>query len=306
MQKFALAALMVASTPTLALAEGDFKSEMVSNSVRFSANNLTESPKSGTLLDVSGVESHSDIIVNTLKEKGSVYFDEQNVDLPKLSIGQLVKAIEDGDTKNIDRHIDYGKMHKAYLSQMSYINAKVKGLSDLVSKTAAGTFETRVREGSMMLGLLSEQIDMIVQDAAKDQNNFKRFVSNKFHEYTLVDIKFAIEVSEGLHLIEAKFPSSEAADMIVATELPNGTFSLVAYIPKEVEEINDIVNRLIQSANAADSLGDELERMAITRGAIGANELLERTKIEQSELASKDSFESAIEQAQLKITESEK
>lgn len=306
MQKFALAALIVASTPILALAEGDSKSDISLNPARFSTNNLTEAPKKDSLLEISGVESNSDTVVNTLKEQDSVYLDEQDADLPKLSLGQLVKVIEDGDTKNIDRHIDYGKMHKAYLSQMNYINAKVKGLSDLVSKTAAGTFETRVREGSMMLGLLSEQIDIIVQDAAKDQDNFKRFVSNKFHEYTLVDMKFTNEVSEGLHLIEAKFPSSEASDMIVATELPNGTFRLVAYIPKEVEEINDIVNRLIQSANAADTLGDELERMAITRSAIGADELLERTKKEQSKLDPKESFESAIDQAQLEITESEK
>ncbi|MBU2895649.1 hypothetical protein [Vibrio hepatarius] len=306
MQKFALAALIVASTPMFALAEGDSKSDISLNPARFSTNNLTQAPKRDTLVEISGVESNSDTVVHTLKEEDSVYLDEQDADLPKLSLGQLIKAIEDGDTKNIDRHIDYGQMHKAYLSQMNYINAKVKGLSDLVSKTAAGTFETRVREGSMMLGLLSEQIDMIVQDAAKDQDNFKRFVSNKFHEYTLVDMKFTNEVSEGLHLIEAKFPASEAADMIVITELPNGTFSLVAYIPKEVEEINDIVNRLIQSANAADTLGDELERMAITRSAIGADELLERTKKEQSALAPKESFESAIDQAQLQIAESEK
>ena len=306
MQKFALAALIVASTPMLALAESDSMSDISLNPARFSTNNLTEAPKRDTLLEISGVESNTDTVVNTLKEQDSVYLDEQDVDLPKLSLSQLVKAIEDGDTKNIDRHIDYGKMHKAYLSQMNYINAKVKGLSDLVSKTAAGTFETRVREGSMMLGLLSEQIDMIVQDAAEDQDNFKRFVSNKFHEYTLVDMKFTTEASEGLHLVEAKFPASESADMIVITELPNGTFSLVAYIPKEVEEINDIVNRLIQSANAADTLGDELERMAITRSAIGADELLERTKKEQSALAPKESFESAIEQAQMQITEFEK
>lgn len=306
MQKFALAALIVASTPMIASAEGDSKSDISLNPARFSTNNLTETPKRETLLEISGVESDSDVVVNTIKVKESVYLDEQDVDLKKLSLDQLVKAIEDGDTNNIDRHIDYGKMHKAYLSQMNYINAKVKSLSDLVSKTAAGTFETRVREGSMMLGLLSEQIDMIVQDAAKDQKSFKRFVSNKFHEYTLVDMKFTNEVSEGLHLIEAKFPASEAADMIVATELPNGKFSLVAYIPKEVEEINDIVNRLIQSANAADTLGDELERMAITRSAIGADDLLERTKKEQSALAPKEFFESAIDQAKLEITESEK
>ena len=306
MQKFALAALIAASTPLIALAEGNSQSDISLNPVSVKTNTLTETTKKDSLLDISGVESNSDTIVNPLKEQEEIYLDEQDVDLPKLSLGQLVKAIEDGDTKNIDRHIDYSKMHKAYLSQMNYINAKVKALSDLVSNTAAGTFETRVREGSMMLGLLSEQIDMIVQDAAKDQGEFKRFVSDKFHEYTLSDMKFTNEVSEGLHLIEAKFPDSESSDMIVATELQDGTFNLVAYIPKEVEDINNIVNRLIQSANATDALGDELERMAITRSAIGADELLEHTKAEKSLLAPKESFDNAIDQAQLEITEPEK
>ncbi|KDM90935.1 DUF2939 domain-containing protein [Photobacterium galatheae] len=309
MQKFAIAVLIAATTPMLASASDNTDLSVITHPARFSTSTLTDAPKKDVLLAISGVNAASSDaepqIVGTVNKTDEALLAEAfDMDMPKLTLDQLVKAIEDGDTTQIERHIDYDKIHTAYLSQMNYINAKVKSLSDRVSQTAAGTFETRVREGSMMLGLLSEQIDLIVKDAAKDRDNFKTFIANKFNEFTRYEMAFNYEYSDGLYLIEAKFPNTTSKDLIVATQTPTGSYKLVAYIPKEIEDINDITNRLLQSASAAQTLGDELERMAITRSAIGADELPEQAG--QKKQTKQASVEDAIDQAQSIMADAEK
>ncbi|MCY9861077.1 hypothetical protein OTK49_00840 [Vibrio coralliirubri] len=287
MQKLALAALIAASIPMMAVAE-------TAESETLPSEEVSKKTEGESLVFIAPLEMPVEFSVAELDITPTpVLLDASGAQLP-LTLEQITKHIQSNNFDVVTTHIDYRKMHTAYLSQMEYINGKVRSLSDRVGEVAAGTFETRVREGSMMLGLISEAIDSIVENAAEDEVEFQKFIKSKFLQLSMVDATYNIEEDNGIYLISIHQPNKDSEDILTAFKLSDGSYKLVAFIPSEMEGINNIINGLFLQASISDSLGDELERRALTEKAIGAEE----HRVSENEL---DDVSSAIEEAQSKL-----
>ena len=158
---------------------------------------------------------------------------------------EFIALIEADDFDALDSKLDYEKMHRAYLRQMMYVSGKIDTLSEYISGVAAGTFETRVREGSMMLGLVSKQLKNVIHDTKDDVENYKKFMRLKFSAMALPDVELTSKVEDGVTLIQAKVPYSETSDHVLLHKDKSGALTAVAFIPKEIEDVNNIVDNLM-------------------------------------------------------------
>lgn len=178
---------------------------------------------------------------------------------------EFLTLIEAGDFDALDSQLDYEKMHRAYVKQMMYVSGKIDTLSEYVGGVAAGTFETRVREGSMMLGLVSKQLKNVIDDTKGDVENYKKFMRMKFAAMALPDVELTSKVEDGVTLIQAKMPYSETSDLVVLRKDKSGALMAVAFVPKEVEDVNIIVDTLMKRASSAKELSAELEKVGISQ-----------------------------------------
>lgn len=264
MQKLALAALIAASIPMMAVAE-TAEVETISN------EEVVKQDKEGELVFVAPVDLPAEFAsAEKSIDVAPVQVGADGVE-STLTLEQITKHIQDNNFDIVSAHIDFKKMHAAYLTQMNYINGKVNSLSEFVAGVAAGTFETRIREGSMLLGLISESVNKMVEHAAQNEDKFQEFIKIKFQELSVVELAFDIEEDDGVYLISVKRPNADSADIITAFKMPDGSFKLVSYMPSEVEDINNIINTLYATASASEQIDDELERRALTETAIDAD-----------------------------------
>ena len=170
-------------------------------------------------------------------------------------------------------------MRLVYLSQINHVHAKVVVLSEMVSKVAAGTFETRVKEGSMLLGLISGSINEMIKEAKASEDNFRIFVDNKLTQLGVSASTFSYEFADGVYTIEAKYPNMDSIDIISAIQQGDGSFKLVAFVPREFESINEIIESLYQSAGAAEEISSKLDRRALTTDTINASGLTKEVSV---------------------------
>lgn len=211
------------------------------------------------------IQAIPEITKGTISGPSTVLSEAQEANVIGRTPEQIIQLIQLSDLESLGESLDYPRMHKAYLDQMLYISGKVDSLSEFVGSVAAGTFETRVREGSMMLGLISKQLKSVIRDTQGDPDSFKKFMQLKFSALSLPDIEFTHQETEGVILIEAKSPYSSSTDLIVLKRNDAGILMAVAFIPKEVEDVNNIVNGLMKRATTANKLGAELEKVALTQ-----------------------------------------
>ncbi len=163
---------------------------------------------------------------------------------------------------------DIKRMHNVYMAQLDYLRAKVRGLSDAVARSASGSFETQAREGSMLLSIVSNQIDTIYENTAEDLKGFGEFIFMRYEGMAQEGVVIEVEQEDGSHIMYATHPFADEKDYMVFTNDGYDHYTIIAYIPKEMEAINQIINTLIKRASFSEALTDELERIALTKSAL--------------------------------------
>ena len=255
----AVALAPLAFSQATPLSEGD----AIFNKADFAASEIAE-----TITTKVDLELEKSIDLSTVDENTSILGNLQKskeLNATKITeIDSLIKGLSEGNIDLIKPNVKYESLRLVYLSQINYVHAKVEALSEMVRKVAAGTFETRVKEGSMLLGLISGSINEMIKEAKNGEDNFRLFVDNKLVQLGVSNAEFSYEVSDNIYTIEAKYPNIDSIDIISAIRQEDGEFRLVAFVPREFEAINEVIESLYQSAGAAEDISNELDRRLLT------------------------------------------